>query len=96
MGGGRIFPKILCVFLLDDDLSNEPNFGWIHFAGQYLTWHEKLDFLVFLFYKTISKVAERMAGILYLHEETLFRIAKYLGKRTIIGVSLTLSIFLML
>ncbi len=86
MGGRRIFPKNLCVSLLDDDLSKEPNFGWIHFAGQYLTLHEKLD-------KTISKVAERMAGILYLHEETLFRIAKYLGKRTIIGVSLTSSIF---
>jgi hypothetical protein len=33
MGGGRI---ILKTSLFNEDLSNEPNFGQIHLAGQYL------------------------------------------------------------
>jgi hypothetical protein len=36
MGGGRILPKNLCAYLFNDDLSNEPNFGQIHLAGEYL------------------------------------------------------------
>jgi hypothetical protein len=36
MGGGRIFLKTLRATLFNDDLSNEPNFGRIHLAGQYL------------------------------------------------------------
>ncbi len=36
MGDGRIFLKIFCSSLFNDDLSNEPNFGQIHLAGQYL------------------------------------------------------------
>ncbi len=31
-----IFLKKLCASLCNDDLSNEPNFGRIHLAGQYL------------------------------------------------------------
>jgi hypothetical protein len=36
MGGGRIFLKSLRDTSFNKDLSNEPNFGWIHLAGQYL------------------------------------------------------------
>ncbi len=36
MGSGRIFPENLRVSLFNDDLSNEPTFGRIHLAGQYL------------------------------------------------------------
>ncbi len=36
MGGGRIFLKTFRASLFNDDLSNEPNFGRIHLAGQYL------------------------------------------------------------
>ncbi len=36
MGGGRIFLKTYRASLFNEDLSNEPNFGWIHLAGQYL------------------------------------------------------------
>ncbi len=36
MGGSRIFPKNLRASLFNDDLSNEPNFGRNHLAGQYL------------------------------------------------------------
>ncbi len=36
MGGVLIFLKTLRAFLLNDDLSNEPNVGRIHLAGQYL------------------------------------------------------------
>ncbi len=35
-GGGRIFLKNLCDTTFNKDLSNEPNFGQIHLAGQYL------------------------------------------------------------
>jgi hypothetical protein len=35
MGDGRIFSKNLRAPLFNDDLSNEPNFGRIHLAGQY-------------------------------------------------------------
>jgi hypothetical protein len=35
--GGRVdLAKKLCASLFYDDLSNEPNFGEIHLAGQYL------------------------------------------------------------
>ncbi len=36
MWGGRIFLKIFRTSLFNDDLSNEPNIGRIHGAGQYL------------------------------------------------------------
>jgi hypothetical protein len=36
MEGGQIFPKNLRAFFFNDDLTNEPNFGQIHLAGQYL------------------------------------------------------------
>jgi hypothetical protein len=36
MEGGRIFLKNPRACLFNDDLSNEPNFGRIHLAGQYL------------------------------------------------------------
>ncbi len=36
MGGGRIFLKTYRASLFNKDLSNEPNFGWINLAGQYL------------------------------------------------------------
>ncbi len=36
MGDVRIFSKNLRASLFNDDLSNEPNFGRIHLAGQYL------------------------------------------------------------
>jgi hypothetical protein len=36
MGGGRIFRKTFRTYLFNEDLSNEPNFGKIHLAGQYL------------------------------------------------------------
>ncbi len=36
MGGGRIFLKSLRDTCFNKDLSNEPNFGRIHLAGQYL------------------------------------------------------------
>jgi hypothetical protein len=36
MGGGRISLKVRRASLFNDDLSNEPNFGRIHLAGQYL------------------------------------------------------------
>ncbi len=36
MGGGQIFLKNQRASLYDDDLSNEPNFGRIQLAGQYL------------------------------------------------------------
>jgi hypothetical protein len=35
-GGGRIFLKTFRASLFNEDLSNEPNFGRIHLAGQYL------------------------------------------------------------
>ncbi len=35
-GGGQIFLKTFRASLLHKDLSNEPNFGRIHLAGQYL------------------------------------------------------------
>jgi hypothetical protein len=35
-GGGRIFLKSLRDTSFNKDLSNEPNFGRIHLAGQYL------------------------------------------------------------
>jgi hypothetical protein len=35
-GGRRIFLKIFHTSLFNEDLSNEPNFGRIHLAGQYL------------------------------------------------------------
>jgi hypothetical protein len=37
MTDGRIFLKIFRASLFNDDLSNEPNFGRIHLAGQYLS-----------------------------------------------------------
>jgi hypothetical protein len=36
MGDGQIFSKNLSSYLFNDDLSNEPNFGWVHLVGQYL------------------------------------------------------------
>ncbi len=36
MGGERIFLKTFRASLFNEDLSNEPNFGRIHLAGQYL------------------------------------------------------------
>jgi len=36
-GGGRIFLKTFRASLFNDDLSNEPNFGQIHLAGQSIT-----------------------------------------------------------
>ncbi len=36
MGDGRILLKIFRASLFNDDLSNEPNFGRIYLAGQYL------------------------------------------------------------
>ncbi len=36
MGGGRIFLKTFRASLFIDDLSNEPNFGRNHLAGQYV------------------------------------------------------------
>jgi len=36
MGDGRNILKSHCASLFNDDLSNEPNFGRIHLAGQYL------------------------------------------------------------
>jgi hypothetical protein len=35
-GGGRILLKTFRASLFNEDLSNEPNFGGIHLAGQYL------------------------------------------------------------
>ncbi len=35
MGDGWIFLKNLSALLFNDDLSNEPNFDWIHLAGQF-------------------------------------------------------------
>ncbi len=37
MGGGQIFLKTFRTSLFNDDLSNEPNFGLIHLAGEYLS-----------------------------------------------------------
>ncbi len=34
--GGRIFLKTFRASLFNEDLSNEPNYGRIHLAGQYL------------------------------------------------------------
>jgi hypothetical protein len=36
MEGGWIFLKTFHASLFNNNLSNEPNFGWIHLAGQYL------------------------------------------------------------
>ncbi len=36
MGDGPFFSKNLQASLFNDNLSNEPNFGRIHLAGQYL------------------------------------------------------------
>jgi hypothetical protein len=36
MGDGRIFLNKHRASLFNEDLSNEPNFGWIHFARKYL------------------------------------------------------------
>jgi hypothetical protein len=36
MWGRADFSKNLSATLFKDDLSNEPNFGWIHLAGLYL------------------------------------------------------------
>ncbi len=36
MGDGQIFLKTFRAFLFNEDLSNEPYFGRIHLAGQYL------------------------------------------------------------
>ncbi len=36
MGGGQIFLKTFGASLFNEDLSNEPYFGRIHLAGQYL------------------------------------------------------------
>ncbi len=36
MGGRGIFLKTFRASLFNEDLSNEPNFGRIHLAGQYL------------------------------------------------------------
>jgi hypothetical protein len=36
MGGGQLFLKNLCDTTFKKDLSNEPNFGRIHLAEQYL------------------------------------------------------------
>ncbi len=33
---GRIILKTVCASIFNEDLSNEPNFGWIHLARQYL------------------------------------------------------------
>ncbi len=44
MGDGRIFLKIFRASLLNDDLSNEPNLGRIHLAGQY---HERMGGVTF-------------------------------------------------
>ncbi len=44
MGGGRIYRKNLRDTSFNKDLSNEPNFGRIHLAGQYGTfrlWEKK-------------------------------------------------------
>jgi hypothetical protein len=35
-GGWVDFLKTFCASLFSEDLLNEPNFGWIHLAGQYL------------------------------------------------------------
>jgi hypothetical protein len=37
MGGGRIFLKTFRASLFNEDPSNEPNFGQIRLAGQYLS-----------------------------------------------------------
>ncbi len=37
MGDGRIFLKTFRASLFNEDLSNEPNFGQIHLAKQYLS-----------------------------------------------------------
>ncbi len=36
MVGGRIFRKTFRASLFNEDLANEPDFGRIHLAGQYL------------------------------------------------------------
>jgi hypothetical protein len=36
MMGGRIFLKTFRTSSFNDELSNDPNFGRIHLAGQYL------------------------------------------------------------
>ncbi len=36
MEGGRIFLQTFRASLLNDDLSNEPNYGRIYLVGQYL------------------------------------------------------------
>ncbi len=36
MEGGRIFLETFRTSLFNKDLSNEPNFGRIHLAGEYL------------------------------------------------------------
>jgi hypothetical protein len=36
MGARRIFGKIFLASLFNEDLWNEPNYGRIHLAGQYL------------------------------------------------------------
>jgi hypothetical protein len=36
MGDGRIFLKNSRAYSFNKDLTNEPNFGRIHLAGQYL------------------------------------------------------------
>ncbi len=46
-GGRAEFSKRPPRFLFDDDLSNEPNFGRIHLAGQYSTDVPKRFFLIF-------------------------------------------------
>ncbi len=35
MEGGRIFLKTFRTSIFNEDLSNEPNLGWIHLAGEY-------------------------------------------------------------
>ncbi len=42
MGGMQVFLKTFRASLFNEDLSNEPNFGWIHLAGQSLyTFEDK-------------------------------------------------------
>jgi hypothetical protein len=61
MGGGPIFLKSRCDVFFHKDLSNEPNFDWIHLAGQYLyktfpmaihgkeAWNKKLSLSVLIY-----------------------------------------------
>jgi hypothetical protein len=47
MGDGRIFLNNLRETSINKDLSNEPNFGLIHLAGQYLQPNRDLEQLMY-------------------------------------------------